>query len=195
MISHLILSPDYILNGELGDVCIIIFQAMCIFIIAHNLHCSCHNSLIRKVNFHYFSTTPCNPRFTRQSTIFHNSNWQAIVGLRWAYAGSLEKMVLRMFPRVKKQRSPHTHYVSFFYAFEPRPPFNLRGRSGYFCLGFAGERRGWYRGWGIQPTFDIDNQSQIIATQWNVLVCPQIHFVSSFDEKVVIHRQVLLDTG
>lgn len=40
-------------------------------------------------------------------------------------------------PQEKKDAVPHTHYVSFFYAFDPRPPFQLRARSGYFCLGFA----------------------------------------------------------
>lgn len=37
-----------------------------------------------------------------------------------------------------KAAVPHTHYVSFFYAFAPTPPFHLRALSGYFCLGFAG---------------------------------------------------------
>lgn len=32
---------------------------------------------------------------------------------------------------------PDTNYVSFLYAFDPRPPFKILARSGYFCLGFA----------------------------------------------------------
>merc|ERR1719203_2472636 len=76
---------------------------------------------------------------------------------------------------------PHTHYVSFFYAFEPRPPFNLRARSGYFCLGFAGDDGP--EGGTFNP-HSVLTVNRILSQNNETFNCPQIHFVSSFIEKV-----------
>ncbi|KAL7531744.1 hypothetical protein ACHAXR_009828 [Thalassiosira sp. AJA248-18] len=84
-------------------------------------------------------------------------------------------------PDSAKAMIPHTHYVSFFYAFEPRPPFNLRARSGYFCLGFAGEDG--TEGGMFNPHSTLTHNRRL--SQHNeTFSCPQISFVSSFIEKV-----------
>jgi len=84
-------------------------------------------------------------------------------------------------PDSEKAMIPHTHYVSFFYAFEPRPPFNLRAMSGYFCLGFAGEdgTEG-----GVYNPYSILTINRKLSQHNETFSCPQIHFVSSFIEKV-----------
>ena len=80
----------------------------------------------------------------------------------------------------EKAMLPHTHYISFFYAFEPRPPFNIRARSGYFCLGFAAED-GSEKGPFNQHTTLTFNRK--LSQHNETFSCPQIHFVSSFVEK------------
>ena len=84
-------------------------------------------------------------------------------------------------PKERKDLVPHTHYVSFFYAFDPRPPFQLRARSGYFCLGFADSIDS-----GEGGTF---NQHSILTHDRPLLqhnetfLCPQIEYISTFIEK------------
>ena len=82
----------------------------------------------------------------------------------------------------EKALVPHTHYVSFFYAFEPRPPFNLRARSGYFCLGFAGEHDDMER--GMFNPHSILTRNRVLSQHNETFDCPQIHFICSFIEKV-----------
>jgi len=84
-------------------------------------------------------------------------------------------------PAREKAMVPHTHYVSFFYAFEPRPPFNLQALSGYFCLGFAGEdgTEG-----GMFNPHSVLTVNRKLSQNNETFNCPQIHFVSSFIEKV-----------
>lgn len=84
-------------------------------------------------------------------------------------------------PAREKAMVPHTHYVSFFYAFEPQPPFNLRALSGYFCLGFAGDA-GTERGTFNPNSFLTGNRK--LSQNNETFRCPQIHFISSFIEKV-----------
>jgi len=89
-------------------------------------------------------------------------------------------------PQKEKDLVPHSQYVSFFYAFDPRPPFQIRARSGYFCLGHAPE------------TFDdtlqpeeggVFNPHSVLTRnrpllQYNVTFdCPQMHYISTFIEK------------
>lgn len=80
-----------------------------------------------------------------------------------------------------KAMIPHTHYVSFFYAFEPRPPFNLRVRSGYWCLGYAGEDG--MEG-GVFNPHSVLTRNRPLSQHNETFSCPQISFVSSFIEKV-----------
>jgi len=89
-------------------------------------------------------------------------------------------------PQERKDMLPHTHYVSFFYAFDPRPPFQLRARSGYFCLGHTPLSRDGQ----LPPTEGgIFNQHSILTRdrplkQHNVTYeCPQIEYISAFVEK------------
>ena len=84
-------------------------------------------------------------------------------------------------PDSEKAMIPHTHYVSFFYAFEPRPPFNIRAQSGYFCLGFAGNdgTEG-----GMFNPHSVLTINRKLSQHNETFACPQIHFVSSFIEKI-----------
>ena len=89
----------------------------------------------------------------------------------------------------EKDRVPHTHYVSLFYAFDPYPPFHIRARSGYFCLGHAplstqdinnlppGER-------GIFNPHSILTMNRMLLQNNIVFNCPQMSFISTFIEKV-----------
>ncbi|KAL7540449.1 hypothetical protein ACHAWF_006683 [Thalassiosira exigua] len=95
-------------------------------------------------------------------------------------------------PNSQKALVPHTHYVSFFYAFEPRPPFNLRARSGYFCLGFAGEDGA--EG-GVFNPHSVLTVNRKLSQMNETFSCPQIHFVSSFVEKVGDASQSLIGYG
>jgi len=95
-------------------------------------------------------------------------------------------------PESEKAMIPHTHYVSFFYAFEPRPPFNLRARSGYFCLGFAEEDG--TEGGMFNPHSTLTTNRKL--SQHNeTFSCGQIHFISSFIEKVGDSSQTVVGYG
>ena len=78
---------------------------------------------------------------------------------------------------------PHTHYVSFFYAFDPHPPFDLRARSGYFCLGFAPSTVGENEG-GLFNHHSALTFNRKLEQNNEIFNCPQISFVSTFVEKV-----------
>lgn len=79
----------------------------------------------------------------------------------------------------KKERIPHTHYVSFVYAFDPYPPFQLRARSGYFCLGHV----------PLAKIEDDINPHSVLTRNRKLLQnkiefdCPQMHYISAFIEK------------
>ncbi|EED89519.1 predicted protein [Thalassiosira pseudonana CCMP1335] len=90
-------------------------------------------------------------------------------------------------PQADKDLLPHTHYVSYFYAFDPQPPFQVRARSGYFCLGFAptssvdGElppSEG-----GVFNPHSVLTRNRMLQQNNITFNCPQMHFVSSFTEK------------
>lgn len=65
-------------------------------------------------------------------------------------------------------------YVSFFYAFEPRPPFNLVARSGFFCLGFASPKDG-----GLPNPHSALTHQRTLRQHNETFGCPKTHFVSS----------------
>lgn len=68
--------------------------------------------------------------------------------------------------------------MSFFYAFDPRPPFDLLARSGYFCLGHASPSDSG----ATNPLNTVTNNLPLL--QYNeTFQCPLIHFVQSFVEK------------
>ncbi len=89
-------------------------------------------------------------------------------------------------PQKEKDLVPHTHYVSFFYAFDPRPPFQIRARSGYFCLGHAPETFDdtlpSEEGGEFNPHSVLTRNRPLL--QYNVTFdCPQMHYISTFIEK------------
>mmetsp|Transcript_24233 Transcript_24233/g.52273 ORF Transcript_24233/g.52273 Transcript_24233/m.52273 type:complete len:719 (-) Transcript_24233:206-2362(-) len=101
-------------------------------------------------------------------------------------------------PQEKKDRIPHTHYVSLFYAFDPYPPFHIRARSGYFCLGHAPLANGNE----LPPTEGgIFNPHSILTRNRNLqqnnitFDCPQMSFVSSYIEKVGDASKTIIGYG
>lgn len=94
-------------------------------------------------------------------------------------------------PQEAKDRVPHTHYVTLFYAFDAHPPFTVRARSGYFCLGHAPPPSPSGRGGGELPPTEggVFNPHSALTRNRNLrqnnvtFDCPQISFVSSFIEK------------
>lgn len=93
-------------------------------------------------------------------------------------------------PQEQKDRVPHTHYVSLFYAFDMYPPFTVRAQSGYFCLGHApwGEVSNKKDTTTTTTTREYNLHSSLTRNrplrQNNVVFnCPQISFISSFIEK------------
>lgn len=77
---------------------------------------------------------------------------------------------------------PDTNYVSFLYAFDPRPPFQLLARSGYFCLGFASSS-GVGEGGTINPR-SILTRNRPLSQNNETFACAQIHYVSTIIEKL-----------
>jgi len=99
----------------------------------------------------------------------------------------------------KKDRVPHTHYVTLFYAFDPHPPFQIRARSGYFCLGHAplnnnGDGLAPSEGGMFNPHSILTRNRQLL--QNNITFdCPQISFVSSFTEKAADSSKTVIGYG
>ena len=106
-------------------------------------------------------------------------------------------------PQEKKDRVPHTHYVSLFYAFDPAPPFHIRARSGYFCLGHAplstqedndnnqlppGEN-------GVFNPHSILTRNRMLLQNNVVFDCPQMSFISTFIEKVGDSSKTVIGYG
>lgn len=99
----------------------------------------------------------------------------------------------------QKDLLPHTHYVSLFYAFDPHPPFQLRARSGYFCLGFVppssledtlpSSERGRFN------PHNILTRNRPLKQHNLTFDCPQMHFVSSFTQKANDASSVVIGYG
>jgi len=85
---------------------------------------------------------------------------------------------------------PHTHYVSLIYAFDPFPPFEIRARSGYFCLGFANPVDPTHANGSAEPergTFNPHTpltRNRKLRQNNETFECPQMQYVSSFIQKV-----------
>lgn len=96
-------------------------------------------------------------------------------------------------PKEEQLLVPDTNYVSFFYAFEPRPPFNLVARSGYFCLGFASEDPGDEG--GRSNPYSVLTHNRPLSQNNETFSCPQIHYVSTLVEKVDDPSSVVIGYG
>mmetsp|Transcript_34072 Transcript_34072/g.69537 ORF Transcript_34072/g.69537 Transcript_34072/m.69537 type:complete len:861 (-) Transcript_34072:776-3358(-) len=92
-------------------------------------------------------------------------------------------------PESDKALLPFQHYVSFLYAFEPYPPFNLRARSGYFCLGYPGEDEGT-----VNPN-SVLTFNRKLRQHNETFNCAQIHFVSTLVEKVDEDNTIVIGFG
>eukprot|EP00584_Thalassiosira_punctigera_P002884 CAMPEP_0172533140 /NCGR_PEP_ID=MMETSP1067-20121228/5940_1 /TAXON_ID=265564 ORGANISM="Thalassiosira punctigera, Strain Tpunct2005C2" /NCGR_SAMPLE_ID=MMETSP1067 /ASSEMBLY_ACC=CAM_ASM_000444 /LENGTH=596 /DNA_ID=CAMNT_0013317735 /DNA_START=475 /DNA_END=2265 /DNA_ORIENTATION=+ len=101
-------------------------------------------------------------------------------------------------PQEKKDRVPHTHYVSLFYAFDPYPPFQIRARSGYFCLGHAplatGNKLPPSEG-GIFNSRSILTRNRMLQQNNITFDCPQMSFVSSFIQKAGDRSKTIIGYG
>ena len=92
-------------------------------------------------------------------------------------------------PQEEKDRVPHTHYVTLFYAFDAHPPFTVRARSGYFCLGHAPPLPSGGGGelppteGGVFSPYSALTRNRNLRQNNVTFDCPQISFVSSFIEK------------
>ena len=82
-------------------------------------------------------------------------------------------------PEAERVLVPDTNYVSFFYAFNPRPPFDLVAKSGYFCLGFANDDDS-----GMPNPRTILTHNRPLQQNNVTFDCPQIHYVETIIEKV-----------
>ncbi|KAL7548526.1 hypothetical protein ACHAWF_011811 [Thalassiosira exigua] len=87
---------------------------------------------------------------------------------------------------------PDTNYVSFFYAFEPHPPFELRARSGYFCLGFASPSA---EEGGTINRHSVLTHNRPLRQNNETFNCPQIHYVETVVEKVGDPKSVVIGYG
>ena len=99
-------------------------------------------------------------------------------------------------PQMEKDRLPHTHYVSLFYAFDPHPPFEVRARSGYFCLGhvpMTGNEAD-SEGGRFNP-YSVLTRNRNLSQNFVTFDCPQMHFVSSFIEKAGDSSKTIIGYG
>ena len=88
---------------------------------------------------------------------------------------------------------PERNYLSFFYAFSPRPPFQLLARSGYFCLDFASESRD-EEGGTLNPRSVLTHNRPLLLNN-ETFACSQIHYVSTIVEKVDDASAVVVGYG
>ncbi|KAL3793481.1 hypothetical protein ACHAWO_002092 [Cyclotella atomus] len=124
-------------------------------------------------------------------TILHDG---VITGRYSPYKSSVETMVQQGI----KELLPHTHYVSLFYAFDPHPPFQIRARSGFFCLGFVPETFDntlpASKGGRFNP-HSVLTRNRMLQQNNVTFDCPQMHFVSSFTQKANDESSVVIGYG
>jgi hypothetical protein len=98
----------------------------------------------------------------------------------------------------EKALLPHTHYVSLFYAFDPHPPFQIRARSGFFCLGFVPETSDntlpASEGGRFNP-HNVLTRNRKLQQNGITFDCPQMAFVSSFTRKANDAESVVIGYG
>jgi len=99
----------------------------------------------------------------------------------------------RKIPENQKMLMPERNYLSFFYAFSPRPPFQLLARSGYFCLDFASESRD-EEGGTLNPRSVLTHNRPLLLNN-ETFACSQIHYVSTIVEKVDDASAVVVGYG
>ena len=85
---------------------------------------------------------------------------------------------------------PDTNYVSFLYAFDPRPPFKVLARSGYFCLGFSGDEES-----GMINPHSVLTRNRPLKQNNETFACPQIHYVETIIEKAGDPSSVVIGYG
>ena len=97
-----------------------------------------------------------------------------------------------------KELLPHTHYVTLFYAFDAYPPFKLRARSGFFCLGFVPETNDnslpASEGGRFNP-HNVLTRNRKLRQNNETFDCPQMSFVSSFTQKADDASRLVIGYG
>ena len=98
----------------------------------------------------------------------------------------------------EKDLLPHTHYVTLFYAFDAYPPFQLRARSGFFCLGFVPETKNNPLSVSEGGRFNPHNaltRNRKLRQNNETFECPQISFVSSLTQKADDASRLVIGYG
>eukprot|EP00579_Thalassiosira_antarctica_P011259 CAMPEP_0201908992 /NCGR_PEP_ID=MMETSP0903-20130614/912_1 /ASSEMBLY_ACC=CAM_ASM_000552 /TAXON_ID=420261 /ORGANISM="Thalassiosira antarctica, Strain CCMP982" /LENGTH=593 /DNA_ID=CAMNT_0048443435 /DNA_START=100 /DNA_END=1881 /DNA_ORIENTATION=- len=101
-------------------------------------------------------------------------------------------------PQEQKDRKPHTHYVSLFYAFDPYPPFQIRARSGYFCLGhapLATDNKLPPTEGGIFNPHSVLTRNRMLQQNKITFDCPQVHYISAYIEKAGDPSKTIIGYG
>ncbi len=84
-------------------------------------------------------------------------------------------------------------YVSRVYAFEPKSPFNIVARSGYFCLGFATDEE--KNKSTNEQVLGAANKQKLKFGKQQFVECPRIHFISGVAEKLGDDETVIVSYG
>jgi len=112
-----------------------------------------------------------------------DGNWEGIDSVLVGVGHTLVMFYAKnKMPSNERMLIPDTNYVSFLYAFDPRPPFQLLARSGYFCLGFASTSED-EEGGTINP-HSVLTHNRPLQQNNETFACAQIHYVSTIIEKL-----------
>jgi hypothetical protein len=140
---------------------------------------------------------PSYPTPEGKALIDRDSGSACCVSIPW---NDGKEQLLLGFSHRKTRKAPKKdsyNYVSRVYAFEPKPPFNIVARSGFFCLGFANVNTQDHAE-AIQS-----NNEQIFgsANDYKLTIskqeydCPRIHFVTGITEKIDDKSTVIVSYG
>jgi hypothetical protein len=139
----------------------------------------------------------------KQSELINRDSGSACcIPIQWKYSSENKDLLLGISHRKTRRGIGKTkmyNYVSRMYAFEPKPPFNIVARSGFFCLGFEihGDQASTStmidhiqneQVWGAANNYKLQIHDQVFD-------CPRIHFVTGIAEKVGDHETVIVSYG
>ena len=143
--------------------------------------------------------------------IDRDSGSACCVPIQWKDEDSSEERTLMLgFSHRKTRKHPKKEgkyeYVTRVYAFEPKPPFDIVARSGFFCLGFAGPHGtpGFTANSHLDDAEALQSDNEQIwgaANDYKLTIhdtefdCPRIHFVTGVAEKMGDSSTVIISYG
>ncbi|KAL9187239.1 hypothetical protein ACHAXT_001342 [Thalassiosira profunda] len=133
----------------------------------------------------------------KQSPLIDRDSGSACcVPIQWKGSDGTERNLLLGFSHRKTRRTPKDkyNYVSRVYAFEPTPPFDIVARSGFFCLGFAGDSSEEARQSDNEQVHGAANDYKLKIRE-EEFECPRIHFVTGIAEKMGDPNTVIVSYG